>query len=144
MRFNVIDAGGTISLVGPAHVMKMLTAACAKAPRDHRALLDLTERYDPRWVVRAVKSLASFDAGAEFALESPEAFRVVDETTRRRSLEPELGGLVVYNLEAKRIIQVQNSYADLQRKDRGRLRRDGRPVRAYYWYELPADWSIVP
>jgi hypothetical protein len=95
-------------------------------------------------VVKAVKSLTSFDAGAELAEETPEAFRVVDEATRRRSLEPGLGGLVVYNLRAKRIIQVQNSYADLQRKDRGRLRRDGRPVRAYYWYELPADWSIVP
>lgn len=144
MRFNVVDEEGTISLVGPAHLMKMLAAGCAKAPNDHRALLGLTERYDPRWVVKAVKNLAQFDASAEIAEETPEAFRVVDEPTRRRSLEPELSGLVVYNLKAKRIIQIQNSYADLQRKDRGRLRRDGRPVRAYYWYELPADWSIVP
>jgi hypothetical protein len=144
MRFNVVDDEGTISLVGPAHLMKMLAAACAKAPADHRTLLDLTERYDPRWVVKAVRNLARFDAGAAVADETAEAFRVIDDRTRRRSLEPGLGGLVVYNLRAKRIIQVQNSYADLQRKDRGRLRRDGRPVRAYYWYELPADWSIVP
>lgn len=141
MRFNVIDEEGTISLVGPAHVMKMLAAACAKAPTSHRALLDLAEGYDPRWAGRAIKSL---DAGAAEDTNGGLAFRVVDDATRRRSLEPEPTGLVVFNLIAKRIIQVQNSYADLMRKDRGRLRRDGRPVRAYYWYELPADWSIVP
>jgi hypothetical protein len=141
MRFNVIDEEGTISLVGPAHMMKMLAAACAKAPSDHRALLDLAEGYDPRWVKRAMHSLDT-----DTTAETPPAlaFRVVDDVTRRRSLEPEPTGLVVYNLKAKRIIQVQNSYADLMRKDRGRLRRDGRPVRAFYWYELPADWSIVP
>lgn len=144
MRFNVIDDEGTISFVGPAHLLKMLAAACARAPRDHRALLGLAERYDPRWVGKAMKSLASFDAGAETEADAALAFRVIDEATRRRSLEPALTGLVVYNLKAKRIIQIQNTYADLRRKDRGRLRRDGRPVRAYYWYELPADWSIVP
>lgn len=144
MRFNVVDEEGTISLVGPAHVAKMLAAACAKAPTDHQALLSLAERYDPRWAVKAMRSLASFDAGADRPEEADLAFRVVDEVTRQRSLEPELTGLVVYNLKAKRIIQIQNSYGDLRRKDRGRLRRDGRPVRAYYWYELPAEWAIVP
>lgn len=141
MRFNVIDEEGTVSLVGPAHVMKMLAAACAKAPASHRALLGLAERYDPRWAATALKSL---DAATEAAAAADLAFRVVDDVTRRQSLEPEPTGLVVFNLKAKRIIQVQNSYAALKRKDRGRLRRDGRPVRAYYWYELPREWSIVP
>ena len=140
MRFNVVDSSGTISLVGPAHLMKMFTAACAKAPADHQALLGLTEGYDPRWTGQALRSLA--DAPA--AETEPIAFRVIDDQTRRRSLTPAGSGLVVYNLVAKRIIQIQNSYGELMRKDRGRLRRDGRPVRAYYWYELPAEWSILP
>jgi len=141
MRFNVIDDEGTISLVGPAHMMKMLAAACAKTPSNHRALLGLAEGYDPRWVTTA---MASLDAAPRLDDGATLAFRVVDEVTRRQSLEPEPTGLVVYNLVAKRIIQIHNCYASLRRKDRGRLRRDGRPVRAYYWYELPTDWSIVP
>ncbi|HEX5497673.1 MAG TPA: hypothetical protein VFX03_00540, partial [Thermomicrobiales bacterium] len=72
------------------------------------------------------------------------AFRVTDEATQHRSLEPARYGLVVFNLPARRIVQVQNSYHDLLCADRGRLRRDGRPVRAYYRYALPDDWSIVP
>lgn len=145
MRFNVVDDEGTVSLVGPSHIMKMLTAACAKTPRDHRTLLDFAEGYDPRWAGKALRSLARFDAGTESAADAESlAFRVVDDATRRHSLVPGKTGLVVYNLKAKRIIQIHNSYADLRRKDRGRLRRDGRPVRAYYWYELPPEWAIVP
>ena len=30
MRFNVVDDEGTVSLVGPSHIMKMLAAACAR------------------------------------------------------------------------------------------------------------------
>jgi len=157
MRFTVVDDDGTMSFVAPGHVLKMLTAACSRQPANHRALLGLAEEYDPRLAVGVMRGLSRFDAerrqgasdGADALLSDGEAegdspFRVVDEQTRRRSLEPARAGLVVFNLRAKRIVQIQNSYGDLRRKDRGRLRRDGRPVRALYSYELPAEWSIVP
>lgn len=159
MRFTVVDDGGTMSFVAPGHVLKMLTAACSHRPANHRALLGLAEEYDPRLAGGIMKALSRFDAESGQPAADPAAlhpslgedgpedaspFRVVDEATRRRSLEPARAGLVVFNLTAKRIVQIQNSYADLRRKDRGRLRRDGRPVRALYSYELPADWSIVP
>ena len=146
-----------MSFVGPCHAMKMLTAACSRRPQDHRALLAITEEYDPRLAVKVRAGLSHFDAHRSTAgaadvqarlghgrEDDGPPFRVVDDVTRRRSLEPVRAGLVVFNLNAKRIVQVQNSYSDLQRKDRGRLRRDGRPVRAYYSYELPPDWRIVP
>ncbi len=157
MRFTVVDGSGTMSFVAPGYALKILTAACSKRPQDHRALFAFAEEYDPRLAGGVVKGLSRFDAdrrradsdvpGAEMADDTsiaPPPFRVVDEVTRRRSLEPAHAGLVVFNLTAKRIVQIQNSYGDLLRKDRGRLRRDGRPVRALYSYELPADWSIVP
>ncbi len=158
MRFTVVDDDGTMSFVAPGHVLKMLTAACSRQPTNHRALLGLAEEYDPRLASGVMKALSRFDAKlgqdpadtapqthvAEGEAEGDSPFRVVDEQTRRRSLEPARAGLVVFNLSAKRIVQIQNSYGDLRRKDRGRLRRDGRPVRALYSYELPAEWRIVP
>lgn len=159
MRFTVVDDDGAMSFVAPGHALKMLTAACSRRPANHRVLLGLAEEYDPRLASRVMKALSRFDTEWGRPVADPSAlharlgdgnaedgspFRVVDEVTRRRSLEPARAGLVVFNLSAKRIVQVQNSYADLRRKDRGRLRRDGRPVRALYSYELPSDWSIVP
>ncbi len=159
MRFTVVDDDGTMSFVAPGHVLKMLTAACSRQPTNHRALLGLAEEYDPRLASGVMKALSRFDAElgrdpadpssprgetAEGDADGDSPFRVVDEQTRRRSLEPARAGLVVFNLTAKRIVQIQNSYGDLRRKDRGRLRRDGRPVRALYSYELPAEWRIVP
>ncbi len=158
MRYTVVDPGGTASFVGPGHLMKMLTAACSRGPIELRALLALTEEFDPRLVRTIVEGLAHFDLGRSPGLaavaggtapsggatSAAEPFRVVNELTRRQSLAAASAGLVVFNLPAKRIVQIQNSYAELQRRDRGRLRRDGRPVRAYYSYELPPDWTIVP
>jgi hypothetical protein len=52
--------------------------------------------------------------------------------------------LVVFNLKERRIIQVQNSYANLERRDRGRIRIDGEPTGMLFQYELPSDWMLVP
>lgn len=71
-------------------------------------------------------------------------FRVLNDVTRRASMEPGRAGLIVFNLNARRIIQVQNSYAEIQRRDRGRIRANGRPTRVLYHYDLPADWMLVP
>lgn len=70
--------------------------------------------------------------------------RVVDEVTRQQSLEPVLTGLVIFNLLAKRIIQVQNTLGVLQRSDRGRYFENGEPTDRLYFYRLPSDWTMVP
>ena len=71
-------------------------------------------------------------------------FKVVDAITRQQSLEPVKIGLVIFNLPAKRIVQVQNSQALLQRSDRGRYFENGEPTERLYFYRLPSDWVIVP
>ncbi len=157
MRFTVVDAGGTVSFIGPCHALKMMAAACSRCPTDHRELLELTADYDPRLSGSVLDGLAVFDEHNSLGnadairarldaggVDDAPPFRVIDEVTRRRSLDPVRAGLVVFNLPAQRIVQVQNTYADLMRRGRGRIRRDGRPTGRMYHYELPPDWSIVP
>jgi hypothetical protein len=135
----------------------MLVAACAKAPEDLGELLDLTRRYDNEFATSVLNGLAIFDEhnlrGNTDAIEKlfgehPPSmwppFRVYNDATRRASTLPAQAGLIVINLSAKRIIQVQNSYAEIQRKDRGRIRADGRPTRQLYHYDLPNEWALVP
>jgi hypothetical protein len=69
---------------------------------------------------------------------------VIDGVTRRHSMEPARLGLVVFNFKEPRIIQIHNNYDDLDRKGRGRIRADGRPTNKLFYYELPAEWAIVP
>ena len=157
IRITVVDEAGTVSFVAPAHVLKMLTAASAQGTADHRTLLNAAAAYDADALTPILNGLSVFDehngfgSTAEFTTRAgrPDAdrmppFRVVDEETRRRSLEAVGAGVVVFNLPARRIVQVQNAYNELRRRDRGRIWRDGRPTRALYRYELPPEWSIVP
>jgi hypothetical protein len=71
-------------------------------------------------------------------------FRVVDARTREASLTPVRAGVVLFNLSARRIVQIQNTYSEIQRKGRVRVMdTDTQRVRVQA-YELPADWSLVP
>jgi hypothetical protein len=157
MRFTVVDDDSTISFVGPPHYLKALTAGCSRRPADHRSLLALAAEYDADLIATILNGLTVFDEHntpghaetfhqrlREDPSPAPPPFRVVDDETRRLSLQPEGTGLVVYNLPARRIVQIQNSYAELRRQDRGRIRRDGRPTRDLYHYRLPNDWTILP
>lgn len=156
MRFTIVDDSGTTSFTAPPHLLKAIAACCARGVETTRDLVAMLADYDgcsaseirdgllifrehntqndTRWIRER------FDDGDE----DSGPFDVLDERTRRASLEPARLGLVVFNLVARRIVQVQNTYANLQRSDRGRVRRDGKPVPTFYSYELPADWSIVP
>jgi|GEM_PF-183653 len=78
------------------------------------------------------------------SLSAHPVFRVIDETTRNESLQPVKVGLIIFNLRAKRIVQVQNSYGVLHRSDRGRYFENGQPTDRLYFYRLPVDWSLVP
>jgi hypothetical protein len=156
MRFTIIDQQDTISFIAPPHALKAITACCANgaeatgdilaglAPYDaelSRRLRDQlavfrehNTREDARWIAERLDEESGYEP----------VIAVIDEQTRRASLEPARLGLVVFNLPARRIVQVQNSYANLERSDRGRVRRKGKPVATFYSYTLPEDWSIVP
>lgn len=156
-RFTVIDPDGVISFLGPGHGPKVFAAACSNGAEDHRGLLRLAEGYDPRWIAEVRAGLHVFD---EHNLRDSTAnfqdhvratprdrvmpFRVIDKMTRHLSTEAARSGLILFNLNQKRIIQVLNSYSELREQDRGRIRRDGHPTSAFFFYTLPASWRILP
>jgi len=161
MRFTVIDPEGTVSFVAPCNALKALVAACSKAPTNLESLLSASTRYDSGLKDYVLNGLASFDehnsngcyeqihSALDYADEQRShhqvpAFRVVDEATRKASLEPVKAGLVLFNLKAQRIVQVHNTYDDVKRRDRGRIHENGEPTSRLYHYELPRDWEIVP
>jgi hypothetical protein len=157
IRFTLIDERGVVSFVGPCHGIKMFVAACSCHPVSNEQLLREAAPYDEAFIRTVQSGLAMFDEhntrenyAAFHALaeatppdELP-PFRVVDERSRSLSHTPAATGVILFNLKARRIIQVQNSYAEVQRVDRGRIRQNGRPTRVLYHYALPDEWSIVP
>ncbi len=157
IRFTVIDRAGTISFVGPCHAIKMLVAACSRLPGTIAELLEFARPYDATFVTDVMSGLIVFDEHntpenprsfrgviSQRPAPSLPPFRVFDDRAREASLTPVKAGLIVFNLAERRIIQVQNSYDEIRREDRGRIRRHGKATRALYSYQLPAEWSIVP
>lgn len=161
MRFTVIDATGTVSFVAPCNALKALVAACSEAPDDLHSLLLASSNYDTELQGFVLNGLAIFDehnargqfehihraidyAGEQKSEQNIPAFRVVDETTREASLSPVKAGLVLFNLKERRIIQIQNTYAEVRRQDRGRIHEGGEPTDRLYHYSLPTDWRILP
>lgn len=156
LRCTVIDPTGTITFVGPGHLAKVLVAGCARGPANSRELLQLAERYDATLIQDLTAGLAIFDEhnvsddhtwiderlGDQ--ADYPLPVRVVNAATRQLSLAPFDAGLIVFNLNAHRIVQVQNSYAEILRRDRGRVREAGEPTDSMFHYALPASWSILP
>jgi hypothetical protein len=156
-RVNVIDGRGTVSFLAPPHGLKVLAAAITQGATDGSELLTHASAFDAQWVADIRSQLMRFDehnvdvvsdpfqtAIAEADDATHPAFRVMDQETRSRSLEPGRLGLVVFNFKERRIIQIQNSYANLERKDRGRIRVNGEPSELLFQYELPKDWTLVP
>ena len=138
VRITVIDDERTVSFVAPGHALKMTVAACARDPRSIGEFVASLGNFDPD----LASSLAA-DLEAEPGAGSP-VLTVEDEETRRQSLEPADSGVVVVNLPARRIVQVRNDVGEIHRSDRGRMRRNGRPLQLFYHYDLPPEWAIVP
>ena len=139
------------------HAMKMLVASCARGAANLRELLELARPYDDAFVTRVIHGLYVFDEhnvsedaahvhGLLTALPATTwpPFRIVDDVTRAASTQPAGAGLIVLNLKARRIVQIHNSYAEILRRDRGRIRIEGQPTPTQYWYELPHEWAILP
>lgn len=157
IRYTVTDGQGTASFVGPGHAIKMMVAACSREPETLRELLEHVRKYDAKFVSDVLNGLSVFDEHnvqddtgnieSRIAESSPDElppFRVFNETTRAASSQPAQAGLIIFNLTARRIVQVQNSYEEIQRSDRGRIRKSGEPTRSLYHYKLPQEWALVP
>ena len=157
LRCTVVDEQGSVSFIADGEALSALTAACAENPGGLDELLHLTERFYHHLRERVLNGLAVFDEyntpghyeaiHQAFAYCSPHeqpAFRVVDDATREMSKQAVKAGVVIFNLRAKRIVQIQNSYREITRTGRARV-FDGRgPTNAVYSYRLPREWAIVP
>src|SRR5947209_16847253 len=101
MRFTIVDHRGTVSFVDDGFLLLPLVAACASNPGSLREMLARADEIDRRVRVRVLNELAVFDEhnveGNYDAIRSTlqtvdkteePAFRVVDDVTRQRSLEP--------------------------------------------------------
>lgn len=157
MRYTVIDNRGTVSFVAPCEVLLPLVAGCARDPGTTGELLSIADEYASGLSERVLSSLAVFDEhntagnlqaihGAIEHLKPHElpAFRVLDDRTREASLAPVHAGIVIFNLTAKRIVQVHNTYEEIRRKGRARASAPASPDRRLIKYELPSYWSLVP
>jgi hypothetical protein len=157
MRFTVIDSGGTVSFVGPCSALVPLVAACAKNPSSLEALLEAVEPYHAALRDYVLSGVAVFDEhNAPGNYESIHAairyfpssewpvFRVVDDTTRQASLQPVKAGAILFNLRRKRIVQLQNSFAEIGRTGHVRIYDGDRPTNRVRRYRLPEEWSLVP
>lgn len=153
-RFNVIDESGVASFLGPRHGSKMLAAACGADHRTLDSVLTYVRALDEQWAEEVEQGLRAFDersmrSGEDEPGPDPEAgwrapFRVVGAETRRQSMRISSLGLFVINLKERRIVQVENQSHDLEKSGRGRVRRNGKPTRMLFRYDLPSEWQLVP
>ncbi len=151
-RFNVIDEQGTVSFLGPRHGSKMVAAACGANHRSLDSMLTYLEALDEVWAADIARGLREFDArrdqrahvDAAIDVDWHEPFRVVDAETRAQSMRISSLGLFVVNLKARRIVQVDNRSTDLTKVGKGRVRRNGRPTRMLFRYDLSPEWDLVP
>jgi hypothetical protein len=157
MRFTIVDHGGTISFVDDGFLMLPLVAACASNPRSLGEMLARVDQIDRRLKERILSGLAVFDehnvednyTAIHRALESAErdnepVFKVLDDLTRQRSLEPTRTGLIIFNLKDRRIVQVINLFYAVERSGEVHLHNGEQYSRRTVSYSLPETWSIVP
>ncbi len=145
MRFTIVDHAGAVSFVYGGDAIGVLLKACAEGATTLEQFLGATARRDAKLREHVSCGLAVFDehnangrydsiheAVQHFASDELPVFRVVDDITREASLRPTRTGVIVFNLVDRRIVQIQNSYAEIQ--DMGQwVRRLER-----------AGWRIVP
>ena len=157
MRFTIIDGRGGVSFVAHGDALPALVKACALNAGSLEELLDGMAPYYGSLREYVLGGLAIFDernvegryGAIHRALElcvphEQPVFRVVDEVTRETSLRPVKAGAVLFNLRAKRIIQLQNTYWEINRMGRGRVFDGMRMTADVFSYRLPKEWALVP
>ncbi|HZU14766.1 MAG TPA: hypothetical protein VFB58_18160 [Chloroflexota bacterium] len=155
MRYTIVDPGGTISFVGDGFLLMPLVAACASNPSSLRDMIERADAIDRRLRFHVGRGLLVFDehnvegdySSIHRELEDRRAepvFRVVDDVTREKSLEPTRTGLIIFNLKDRRIIQVLNHFYAVERAGEVHIHNGERYSRRTISYRLPDSWSIVP
>jgi hypothetical protein len=157
IRLTVVDAEGTVSFVAHASAAVALTAACSHNPTSLRDLLEASERYDRALRATVLRGLAVFDEHNlpgeldhihsqldQLPPRKTPVFRVLDPVTREASLRPVRTGVVLFNLPARRIVQIENTYEPLAPSGEVNY-HNGRFLSIRLLpYQLSADWLIVP
>ena len=157
LRCTVIDGNGVISFVTHGDALPALVAACADNPGSLEKLLDRSEAYYQNLKEYVLSGLALFDEhntpGHYVAIHrdlrrlpahKQPVFRVVDDTTREASLRPVKAGAVIFNLRAKRIVQIMNSYREIHRSGQARVFDGKGHTDTVFRYRLPEEWALVP
>ncbi len=157
MRCTVIDKEGAVSFIVEGDALPALVKACAASPGSVMGLLDSLAPYYGSLRERVLNGLAIFDernvpgryaaVHAAFGFCAPHEqppFRIVNDETREMSLQPVKAGAVIFNLRARRIVQLQNSYWDITRSGRGRVFDGERFTERRFSYRLPKEWALVP
>jgi len=157
LRCTIIDDNGAVSFVAHGDALPALVAGCASNPTSIEQLLERADPYYANLSEYVHSGLAVFDehnteghyeaihkALTTLPRYKQPVFRVVDDLTREASLRPVKAGAVIFNLRAKRIVQLVNSYREIRRTGHGRI-FDGRShTGAVFSYRLPAEWALVP
>ena len=157
IRCTVVDGQGAVSFIVQADALAALTAACSASPSSLEELLEEAESYYHNLGEQVLNGLAIFEEhNAEgnyqtihralkfCAPHEQPVFRVVDAFTREASLRPVKAGAVVFNLRAKRIIQIVNTYQEIRRTGHARVFDGSGLTDSVYRYRLPKDWALVP
>ena len=157
IRCTVIDGRGAVSFIIDGDALPALAAACSTDPATLEEFLEQADRYYQNLKEYVLSGLALFDeANVEGHYEAihrslgelpghrQPVFRAVDDVTREASLRPAKAGAVVFNLRAKRIIQIVNSYREIRRTGSGRVFDGVSHTNRVYRYRLPEEWALVP
>jgi hypothetical protein len=157
LRCTVIDHTGAVSFLTHGDALPALVAACAASPDSLEDFLTGVEPYYRNLSAYVEAGLAVFDEhnapGSYEAVHrtltrvprhNQPVFRVVDDLTREASLRPVKAGAVIFNLKAKRIVQMVNSYQEIRRTGRGRIFDGARHTSTTFRYRLPEEWALVP
>lgn len=157
MRFTVVDGRGSVSFVAHTSAAVALTAACASSPQSLHELLHVSRTYDRGLRDLVLNGLAVFDEHnvpgnltaihEQLRTRPPRdlpVFRVLDDTTREASLQPVRAGVILFNLPAKRIVQIANTDETLARSGEVNYHNGKFLSRRTFTYALPPEWSIVP
>ena len=157
LRCTVIDDSGGVSFLTHGDALPALAAACAGNPQTVDELLNSVEPYYHNLSEYVQDGLAIFDEHnarghydvihrqlTRLPRHKQPVFRVVDDLTREASLRPVKAGAVIFNLKAKRIVQMVNSYREIRRTGDGRIFDGAQLTETRFRYRLPEEWALVP
>ncbi len=157
IRCTVIDGRGAVSFIADGEVLPALTAACSTNPATLEEFLDQADLYYRNLKEYVLSGLALFDEAnveghyeaihrslGELPSHRQPVFRAVDDVTREASLRPAKAGAIIFNLRAKRIIQIVNNYREIRRSGSGRVFDGVHHTNRVYRYRLPEEWALVP